>query len=89
MSKGPNTAPGALTAAIAELLRGERGKRGLNNSTLAEASNVNRTAVGKILSGKKVPDIEVLESLAIALGRSLTWVAQEAEKALEGRRYDA
>lgn len=88
MAKGRNTAPGPLTAAAAEILRGERGKRGFNDSTLAKAAGVDRTAVGLIMKGAKVPDIEVLERLCVTLGRTLTWVVTQAETATEGRRFD-
>ena len=89
MPKAPNTAPGPLTAAVAELLRVERGRRSLNDSTLAAISGVDRIAVGRILKGLKVPDIEVLEKLALALGLSLTELCKEAEDATNGLRFEA
>ena len=89
MPKAPNTAPGPLTEAVGEILRAERARRNLNDSTLAKVANVDRTAVGLILKGKKVPDIEILESICIALGRNLTWVAKEAEDATSGLRLEA
>lgn len=89
MPKAPNTAPGPLTEAVAEILRAERARRNFNDSTLAKAANVDRTAIGMILKGKKVPDIEVLESICIALGHTLTWVAAEAEDATSGLRLKA
>ena len=89
MPKAPNTAPGPLTEAVAEILRVERGRRSLNDSTLAKLSGVDRIAVGRILKGLKVPDIEVLEQLAVALGRTLTWVLVAAEDATSGVRFEA
>lgn len=88
MPKAPNTAPGPLTLAVAELLRVERGRRNLNDSTLAVLSGVDRIAVGRILKGLKVPDVEVLEKLAVALGMTLTTLCQKAEDATSGLRFE-
>lgn len=89
MPKGSNSAPGPLTEAVAEILRVERGRRSLTDSAIARLAGVDRIAVGKILKGTKVPDIEVLESIAIALGSTLKDVLRKAEQATEGRRFDS
>jgi transcriptional regulator with XRE-family HTH domain len=89
MPKAPNTAPGPLTVAVGEILRVERARRNFNDSTLAKAANVDRTAVGLILKGKKVADIEVLERLALALGLTLTSLFKAAEDATNGLRFEA
>ena len=86
MPKAPNSAPGPLTEAVAELLRAERGRRSFNDSALAAISGVDRIAVGRILKGLKVPDIEVLEKLALALGLTLTDLCKQAEDATSGLR---
>jgi transcriptional regulator with XRE-family HTH domain len=88
MPKGTNTPPGALTLAIAEILRAEMGRRSYKDAGLARASGVDRSAIGRIVKGQKVPDIEVLEALCVTLGRTLTSVLKEAEAASEGRRFD-
>jgi transcriptional regulator with XRE-family HTH domain len=89
MPKAHNTAPGPLTVAVGEILRVERARRNFNDSTLAKAANVDRTAVGLILKGKKVADIEVLERLALALGLTLTSLFKAAEDATNGLRFEA
>ena len=86
MPKAPNSAPGPLTEAVAELLRAERGRRSFSDSALAAISGVDRIAVGRILKGLKVPDIEVLEKLALALGLTLTDLCKSAEDATSGLR---
>jgi transcriptional regulator with XRE-family HTH domain len=89
MAGGPNTAPGPLSIAVSDFLRAEMGRRSLSDSGLSRLSGVHRSAIGKILKNKKVPDIEVLESLCVALGRSLTFVLKQAEGASEGRRFES
>jgi transcriptional regulator with XRE-family HTH domain len=89
MPKGPNTPPGALTVAVAEILRAEMGRRSYKDAGLARASGVNRNAIGLITKAQKVPDIEILEALCVTLGRSLTSVIRDAELAAEGRRFES
>lgn len=87
MPKAPNTKPGPLTKALADVLVRYQGR--MTDSHLANIAGVDRTATGKILKGTKVPDIEVLERLAMALGQTLTSVSKEAEAAVEGVRFEA
>ena len=69
MPKAPNTAPGPLTAAVAQILRMEQGRFRLNDSDLARIAGVNRTEVGLILRA------------ALELKLSLVSAAAEAQVA--------
>ena len=84
MPKAPNTAPGPLTAAVAEILRMEQGRFRLNDSSLARLAGVERTAVAKILRGDKVPDIEILALICAALELTLSAVSAAAEAQVAG-----
>jgi transcriptional regulator with XRE-family HTH domain len=78
MPKGPNTAPGTLTRAVAELLRVEKGRLMLNDSQISVLSGVDRIAVGLILRGLKVPDLELLNKLCLTLGTTVSSVTAAA-----------
>ena len=86
MPKAPNTAPGPLTAAVAEILRMEQGRFRLNDSGLARLAGVERTAVAKILRGVKVPDIEILALICGALELTLSSVSAAAEAQVAGTK---
>jgi transcriptional regulator with XRE-family HTH domain len=88
MAKGPNTAPGPLSEAVAEQLRAQRGKLNYSVAALARTANVDRTALGYILKGKKTADIEVLEDVCAALNLTLSKVVKSAEAAVEGLRFE-
>lgn len=84
MPKAPNTAPGPLTAAVAQILRMEQGRFRLNDSGLARLAGVDRIAVGRILRGVKVPDIEILALICAALELTLSSVSAAAEEQVAG-----
>ena len=86
MPKAPNTAPGPLTAAVAEILRMEQGRFRLNDSGLARLAGVERIAVGRILRGVKVPDIEILARICVALELTLSAVSAAAEAQVAGAK---
>ena len=86
MPKAPNTAPGPLTAAVAEILRMEQGLFRLNDSGLARLAGVDRIAVGRILRGVKVPDIEILALICEALELTLSAVSAAAEAQVAGTK---
>ena len=60
--------PGYLTA---ETIKGLREERGLTQRALADAVGVTDKAVSKWESGRGLPDISLVESLAAALGVSV------------------
>ena len=57
----------ALQASLAELIRTERGKRGLSQEALALAADVDRTYVSQIERGIANPSLLILQQLAEAL----------------------
>jgi transcriptional regulator with XRE-family HTH domain len=69
-----------LSRAFAEIVREQRGRKGLSQEALAEAADIHHTYVGLLERGKRIPTIQVAERIANALGRKLSSLIEEAER---------
>jgi transcriptional regulator with XRE-family HTH domain len=69
-----------LSKAFAEIVREQRGRKGLSQEALAEAADIHHTYVGLLERGKRVPTLQVAERIANALGRKLSSLVEEAER---------
>jgi transcriptional regulator with XRE-family HTH domain len=70
-----------LSEAFAAAIKKRRLKEGLSQEALAELAKVHHTYVSMLERGKSKPTIDVAERLARALGRKLSALIAEAERA--------
>ena len=70
-----------LSKALAEVIRKHRTRKRLSQEALAEAAGIHHTYVSLLERGKCRPTVEVASRLAGALGKKLSALIAEAEKA--------
>jgi ribosome-binding protein aMBF1 (putative translation factor) len=73
--------PSQLTASFARVVRRHRAWLGLSQEALAEAAGIHHTYVGLLERGERKPTIDVAERVARALGKKLSALIAEAERA--------
>ena len=73
--------PSRLTASFSHVVRKHRVRQGLSQEALAEAGGIHHTYVGLLERGKRTPTIDVAERVARALGKNLSALIAEAERA--------
>lgn len=71
-----------LNGAVAAELRAEKAAQNLTNQDLAERSGIPVVSVQRYLAPKRAIDVEVLEQLAEALGKTATEIVIAAEQRL-------
>ncbi len=79
MSKSPSFQSKALCDAMAGLLKEKRLKAGLSMTDVAESSGLARQMVGFVEKGARVPSLDTLAKLAIALKMNPSELLEEAE----------
>lgn len=89
MAKGTNTAPGPITAAIADIINERMGRLRTNKSRVAAATGIPRTTLGYIIDGTHVYDIEQLDKVCMALGVEIEDVLEKASKKTQSRLIDS
>jgi transcriptional regulator with XRE-family HTH domain len=70
-----------LSPAFAKLIRKYRLQKGLSQEVLAEAASIHHTYIGLLERGLRKPTLEVGDRLAKALGKTLSALIEEAERA--------
>lgn len=75
---------GELARHIAGVLRAEVARQQISQSALAAAVGLSQSQVSKYLTGKKAPNVDELEALCLAVGRSYLDVVTEAEDQAAG-----
>ena len=73
-------------AVLGEVIRDERGRRGLSQEGLADFSGLSRTHVGEIERGEVSASFSTLEALADGLGVPLSKIVKEYERRSAGSR---
>lgn len=89
MPRAAKPAPGPLSLAVAEILRVELARLGRTKSDLSRQAGISRTVTSDIVRGLSQADIEQLDAMCQALGRSLTDVLKEADQATTKRLLDS
>ena len=69
-----------LSRAFAEIVREQRGRKGLSQEALAAAARIHHTYVGLLERGKRISTMQVAERIANALDRKLSSLIEEAER---------
>lgn len=67
-------------ATLGEVIRAERGRRGLSQETLADLSGLSRTHVGEIERGEVGVSFSTLETVAKGLGMRLSEIIRKYEQ---------
>lgn len=76
---------GALNSAVAEVLRGLRGRKSMTQAELAEIVGVDQSQLSKLLRGAKEWRVPQVEAAATALGSDVVTVfADAAQLATQG-----
>ena len=69
-----------MAMAFAAVLKKHRATKGISQELLAEKANIHPTHVGLIERALRNPSLNVAQSIASALGLSLTQMIDEAEQ---------
>ena len=72
-----------LAAAITAVIRGQAGELGWSAPQLAKESGVPYQTLRRYLKGNREIPLGVVESIAAALDRSVSWIIQQAESRRE------
>jgi len=89
MAKGTNSAPGPLTAAIADIIYARMTELRTNKSRIAAASGIPRTTLAHMIDGTSVYDIEQLDKVCQALGIEIEDVQKKAAEKTQHRVIDS
>lgn len=85
MSKGTKQPPGPLSQEVAAVLRGELARNKLTQADLATATGISASQMSMILNGTKHADLEQLDRMCYALGKTLAVVVTDASAASSSR----
>ena len=88
MAAAAKPVPGLLSQEVAAILRERMGRFNLTNAQLAKAVGMSPQQIGAVLLAKKHIDVEQLDRICWALGKSLADVTREAEKNSQERLID-
>lgn len=88
MPTGTKPETGLLTQEIASIIRGQLGRKQISNTELANAISISVPQMGRILSGNKQIDIELLDKICWATGLILRDVVKEADTETDARYFE-
>jgi transcriptional regulator with XRE-family HTH domain len=75
---------------LGQRIKSEREAQGMTQRELAERAQFEQSRLSKLEAGKTDPGLAVLESLALALGKTLPWLVEDQQETqLEGVSADA
>lgn len=77
-----------LQQLFGDVIRAHRAKAGLSQEDLADEAGLHRTYIGLVERGQRMPSIEMVRRLALALDTSMTLLMTALEKEIRARQPD-
>ena len=85
MAAGSKPAPGPLSEAIAEILRGQQARKKTTAQAISKAVGMSPAQLSGVLNGQKHVDVEQLDRICFALSLDMEAVLREADEMSAGR----